>query len=294
MINPFAEKYVSDTRDAELIEMSIQGDKSALDELIHRHQAWIYNIAVRMVWHPQDAEDVTQEILIKAITRLASFKGNSSFRTWLYRIVINHVIDMKRRKSEKLFVSFDQYGKGIDNTPDLEFADPAGLSTDMDILVEETKIGCITGMLLCLDRKSRVVFILGAIFGVNDAIGSELLNITKENFRQKLSRSRKKITNFMNERCSLFKEGNSCKCMRKVKALIENGEIDPDNLHFSGHTVKRVRDIAEVKLGQFDTFFEDNCRKLYLDDPFFESPDFVETLNDIVENSTFRNIMNLK
>ena len=113
MINPFTEKYISDTRDSELIEMSLQGDKNALEELIHRHQAWIYNIALRMVWHPQDAEDVTQEILIKAVTRLASFKGSSSFRTWLYRIVVNHVIDMKRTKKEIQHKSFRHYGDDL-------------------------------------------------------------------------------------------------------------------------------------------------------------------------------------
>ena len=51
-----------------------------------RHQPWIYNIAARMLYHPQDAEDATQEILVKALTALASFEGRSSFRTWLYRI----------------------------------------------------------------------------------------------------------------------------------------------------------------------------------------------------------------
>ena len=69
--------------------------------LIQRHQAWIYNIAVRMLYHPQDAEDATQEILIKALTRLSSFEGRSSFRTWLYRIVINHVLNMKRGRVEQ-------------------------------------------------------------------------------------------------------------------------------------------------------------------------------------------------
>jgi len=293
MINPFTEKYISDTRDSELIEMSLQGDKNALEELIHRHQAWIYNIALRMVWHPQDAEDVTQEILIKAVTRLASFKGSSSFRTWLYRIVVNHVIDMKRTKKEIQHKSFRHYGDDIDAAPDLEIPDPARLPVDINIIVEETRIGCITGMLLCLERKSRIVFTLGAIFGVSDEIGSELLNITRENFRQKLSRSRKKIMNFMNDRCSLFKKDNSCNCLRKTKALIDLGVVQPDNLLFSSGIVKRVKDIAEVKLRQFDDFFEENCRSIYLSDPFFESPDFAEILNDIVERKKFKNIMNL-
>ena len=68
--------------------------------LVLRHQAWIYNIAIRMVFQPQDAEEVTQEVLVKVITKLSTFKGESKFRTWLYRIAANHVLNMKRRSAE--------------------------------------------------------------------------------------------------------------------------------------------------------------------------------------------------
>jgi RNA polymerase sigma factor (sigma-70 family) len=57
--------------------------------LIARHQAWIYNIVLRMVYNPYDAEDATQEILIKLLNSLSTFEGRSQFRTWLYRIVVN-------------------------------------------------------------------------------------------------------------------------------------------------------------------------------------------------------------
>lgn len=53
-----------------------------------------------------DAEDITQDALVKVITNLAQFKGTSSFRTWLYRIVINHFLDVKRRKIEDVYVNF--------------------------------------------------------------------------------------------------------------------------------------------------------------------------------------------
>ncbi len=74
MHNPFAEN-VDESTDSELIEQSKNGSKSAVEKLILRHQAWIYNIAIRMVFHPQDAEEFTQKVLIKSITRLSSFNG---------------------------------------------------------------------------------------------------------------------------------------------------------------------------------------------------------------------------
>ncbi len=97
--NPLADNS-SDHEDQSLVLRARSGDRQALEDLVHRHQAWIYNIAVRMLHHPQDAEDATQEILIKVLTRLASFDGRSSFRTWLYRIVVNHVLNMKRGRVE--------------------------------------------------------------------------------------------------------------------------------------------------------------------------------------------------
>ncbi len=126
------------------------GDRNALEDLVQRHQAWIYNIAIRMLHHPQDAEDITQEILIKVLTRLSSFEGRSSFRTWLYRIVVNHVLNMKRGRVEVQHASVDfaSYGAALDNTPDLELADLKVTSAEADLLVTEEMLSCTSGMLL--------------------------------------------------------------------------------------------------------------------------------------------------
>ncbi|PYM81730.1 MAG: hypothetical protein DME09_16230 [Candidatus Rokuibacteriota bacterium] len=94
--NPLAESLAGDPEDRALVLRPRPGDRDALEELVRRHQAWIYNIAVRMLYHPQDAEDATQEILIKALTALSSFQGRRSFRTWRYRIVVNDVLNAKR------------------------------------------------------------------------------------------------------------------------------------------------------------------------------------------------------
>src|SRR5712691_12302777 len=98
--NPFADNASTDLEDRALVARARAGDRAALEELVRHHQGWIYNIAVRMLYHPQDAEDATQEILLKALTRLSSFAGRRRFRTWLYRIVVNHVLNMKRGRVE--------------------------------------------------------------------------------------------------------------------------------------------------------------------------------------------------
>jgi RNA polymerase sigma factor (sigma-70 family) len=101
IVNPFIEKKSTDQKDEQLIEEALLGNKKSLEDLIYRHQAWIYNIALRMVFYPQEAEDITQEVLIKIITKLSTFRKESSFRTWAYRIVINQVLNMKKSLGEK-------------------------------------------------------------------------------------------------------------------------------------------------------------------------------------------------
>src|SRR5215475_5149390 len=139
MHNPFTEVVGSDAEDVSLVERAINGDRRALEELVLRHQAWIYNIAVRMVFHPHDTEEVTQEVLVKVITKLSTFKGESKFRTWLYRIAANHVLNMKRRSAETKVKTFAAYGAAIRNTPDLDLPDPKSVPVDLPILVEEAK-----------------------------------------------------------------------------------------------------------------------------------------------------------
>ena len=123
VFNPFAEVADADSSDDELVAEAQHGNRVALEKLILRHQAWIYNIAIRMVFHPQDAEEVTQEVLVKVITKLSTFNGESKFRTWLYRIAANHVLNMKRRSAETKVTTFADYGTAIDRTPDLDLPD---------------------------------------------------------------------------------------------------------------------------------------------------------------------------
>src|SRR5260370_24647533 len=103
--------------------------------------------------HAQDAEGATQEILIKALPRLSSFEGRSSFRTRLYRIVVNHVLNMKRGRVEPGSMDFASYGAAIDDTPELELADPKGASADTDLLVTKPMSPVLPGFVLCLPPR---------------------------------------------------------------------------------------------------------------------------------------------
>jgi len=291
MINPFVDDPQRESTDEALVAKALKGNRRDLEELVKRHQHWIYNISLRMVFNPQDAEDVTQEVLVKIITKLSTFKGKSSFRTWIYRIVANHVINMKRKNAEKHFVSFTDYGRGIRNTPDLDLPDRKTMPVDQSIIVEETRLHCMIAMLICLKRKQRLTFILGEIFSVTDAVGSEILEISKASYRQRLSRARKQVYEFMKEICGLVKIDNHCHCDRKTGALLDNGSINPSALLFNRDQLSEVKAVSKTKCRRLDNLLDSRCRSLFRDHPFQKSPDFVEELQEILHSTEFRDIL---
>src|SRR6266481_6202075 len=285
--NPLADNS-ADHEDQRLVRRARSGDRQALEDLVQRHQAWIYNIAVRMLYHPQDAEDATQEIIIKVLTRLSSFEGRSRFRTWLYRIVVNHVLNMKRGRVEQAHVSTDfaSYAAALDETPDLELADPNGTAADTDLLVTEAMISCTTGMLLCLDRAQRVTFILGAIFGVSDTVAAEVLGISPDNFRQRLARARRDLRNFMNDKCGLINQENPCRCAKKTRGFIQAGYVDPENLLFVRERIGEVRE-AVPKVHEALSTLDEKCAEIFRGHPFYKAPDLAPMLRRLVARTQF-------
>jgi len=282
--SPLTDITHTDPEDCLLVARARAGESEALEELVRRHQGWIYNIAVRMLYHPQDAQDATQEILIRALTHLSSFEGRSTFRTWLYRIVVRHVLNTKRGRREPAVLTFSCYGHGLDNTPDLDPPDDRSAPPDVRLLVDEARITCTTGMLLCLDRGQRLVYILGEIFAVSDAVGAELLEIRRDNFRQRLARARRDLHSFMNDKCGLVNPANPCRCARKTRGFIQAGHVDPRSLLFARERVQQVREVVPRAHAALMTL-DDRCAATYREHPFHESPDFVQALRQIIASS---------
>ncbi|TWU27526.1 RNA polymerase sigma factor [Bythopirellula polymerisocia] len=283
MHNPFSEATDDDSDDLELVCQANSGDRDSLERLVLRHQAWIYNIAVRMVFDPQDAEEVTQEVLIKAVTRLSTFRGDSKFRTWLYRITANHILNMKRRGAEATPYTFSTYADAINGTPDLDLPDPKSVPVDVPLLVEETKVACTTGMLLCLDRRQRLIFTLGEIIGASDTVGGEVMDMTADNFRQCLARARRDLYQFMNHQCGLVNASNPCRCPKKTKGFIDAGHVDPHRLLFAAPYVQRIRDAAVGTIREIDDVADRSFAAIYRDHPFLEPTEQAQWLRRILD-----------
>jgi RNA polymerase sigma factor (sigma-70 family) len=292
MNNPFREVMAEDHEELVLIGKSLAGDLSALEALVLRHQAWIYNIAVRMVIDPFAAEDITQEVLIKIITKLSSFDPEkSAFRTWVYRIVVNHIINARKSRKEGLVSSllkvkdFDEYAARI---PEGKRSHHPG----SDSITEETKITCVHCILLSLTRRERMVFVLGVIFGVGHVVGGEICGVSRDNFRKILSRGRNKVFLFFRKNCSLINEVNPCRCEYHVQPMLKFKLIDPDDLLVQRENHGTIRDIITGTVRGIEESY-DEFVSLFRDQPFLKSPDMIQWLRDLVERKEIKAIMQI-
>ena len=228
---------------SELIAQATAGDKAALETVLAGVQDLVFNLSLRMLGTFHDAEDASQDILLKVMTHLSSFKGESAFTTWVFRIAVNHLKDYKKHMFARLPLSFEFYGDDIrsgkvQDVPDLT------QNVEKAILAEELKLSCTNVMLQCLDSESRCIFILGTMFRLDSRIAGEILGITPEAYRQRLSRVRKKMADFLSEYCGEYGKG-TCHCASRVNYAIQNHRISPDRLDF---TAAKPSDIAvEVK-----------------------------------------------
>ncbi|WP_230458016.1 RNA polymerase sigma factor [Leptospira santarosai] len=264
---------MNNSLDLKFIRRAIEGDRLALEKLLERHQGWIYNFCRSMMLNPLDAEDATQEVLIKIALNLSKYDERiASFPTWVKKITTNHVLNMKKKKMEEVIENFEWYGNGLDSVPFQEMSSEERSQPETRLLIEESKVGCIMGMLLCLNKEQRIVLILGEIMGLPDRIGAEILDITKVSFRQKLARARRDLYNFMDQKCGLINQNNPCRCHRKTKGFIEAGWVNPKQIQFSGTRLKKIKEAAPGKSKIFDEFCQAGYTDLLRMNPYFETP----------------------
>jgi DNA-directed RNA polymerase specialized sigma24 family protein len=200
---------------------------------------------------------------------------------------------MRRRGGETKPYTFSTYADAINKTPDLDLPDPKSVPVDVPLLVEETKVACTTGMLLCLDRRQRLIFTLGEIIGASDTVGGEVLDMTADNFRQCLARARRDLYQFMNHQCGLVNASNPCRCPKKTKGFIDAGHVDPHRLLFAAPYAQRIRDAAVGTTRDIDEIADRSFAAIYRDHPFLESSEQAGWLRRIFDRPEVRAALDL-
>ena len=224
----------------DLVLRAQDGDRGSLETIVIWIQDKVYGLALRMLWHPEDARDAAQEILIRIVTRLGSFRGESAFLTWVYQVAVNHLLSVRASRLEEQRLTFDLFAKDLDEG--LSEGPPAADgSVDQALLLEEVKVGCTLGMLSCLDRPHRLAYILGEILEMDGPEAARILEIDQATYRKRLSRARADIVAFMKAKCGLVSPDRPCRCSRRVRHAIDRGRVDRRHLLFASDADKAQR-----------------------------------------------------
>ncbi len=228
-----------------LIDKATAGDGKSLETLILGVQDLVFNLSLRMLGTFADAEDASQDILLKVITHLSTFKKESAFSTWVFRIAVNHLKNYKKHMFAHHPLSFEFYGDDIQNgnindVPDLT------QNVEKNILAEELKMSCTNVMLQCLDMESRCIFVLGTMFKLDSRIAGDILDMSPEAYRQRLSRIRRKMADFLSKYCGEYGSGK-CKCADRINYAIQNHRIDPSRLDYTAAAHIPYQTMLDVK-----------------------------------------------
>ena len=271
-----------------LVDKATAGDKKALETLVAGVQDLVFNLSLRMLGTFADAEDATQDILLKMITHLFSFRGDSSFTTWVFSIAANHLKNYKKHMFAHYPLSFEFYGDDIENgkiqdVPDLT------QNVEKDILEEELKMSCTNVMLQCLDVESRCIFILGTMFKIDSRIAGDILGMSPETYRKRLSRIRKKMADFLGQYCGEYGRGK-CKCRERINYAIQNHRINPLQLDFMTTTEIPVQTMIDVKNAMED--IDDLSQDFSFCKPY-QSPERTKHLiQEFLDSTQFSTIQN--
>lgn len=220
--------------DRHLVARAVGGDTAALEEVVTSLRDPLYRLALRMVWRPADAEDATQEILIRVITRLASWRGEAALLTWAYRIGVNYLLNLRRQTPpEAANISFDEFRDGL--ADGLAAADYDG--PEAELLVHEIRLTCTQALLQCLSRSERVAYVLGDIFELPSDEAAWICDVTPAAYRKRLERVRQRIRAFMNSTCGLVNPNAFCRCARRIEKAKSLNRLDPERPVLTAHPI---------------------------------------------------------
>lgn len=270
---------------AELVDKAVAGDKASLELLLTGVQDLVFNLSLRMLGTIPDAEDASQEILLKIMTHLSTFRKESAFTTWVFRIAANHLRNYKKNMFSKYPLSFEFYGADIASGREKDVPDLTG-GVDQAILAQELKLACTNVMLQCLDAESRCIFILGTMFHVDSRIAGDILDMSPEAYRKRLSRIRSEVGAFLKEYCG--HSGGTCSCAKRVNYAIASHRIDPDCLSYSS---LKQQDLMENFVSKMDEI--DNLSLIFSSFPTYRATDKArQFLDDFLKSDRFAFVQN--
>jgi RNA polymerase sigma factor (sigma-70 family) len=222
-----------------LARRAADGDGEAVTEVLRQLQAPMYRLALRFLGHPHDAEDATQEVLVRIVTHLSTFEGRSKFSTWAYTVAVRALLRTRKRAVESSVRGAEAFARFLD--AGMGETDTTADEAEYRLLCEETRVSCTYGMLLCLSRDQRAAYLLADVLDVTDVVGADIVGCSPAAFRQRLSRARRTLRYVIDNRCGVVDPANPCRCGRQLASSEAAGILDRHRLVLATHPREEVR-----------------------------------------------------
>ena len=181
--------------DSTLVRRCQRGDSEAMSCLIVKYQDRVYNTILKICQNHDDAAELTQDTFVKVLENISSFRGKSSFYTWLFRVAVNHTLNYCKRRFKLLPVSLDaendQFEEGKGKLAAV-LADPNGVDPAM-VAQQKELSQIVVNLIGQLQQEYRVVLVLRDIEQMSYAKIAEVLQIETGTVKSRLSRARTKL-----------------------------------------------------------------------------------------------------
>jgi RNA polymerase sigma-70 factor (ECF subfamily) len=177
--------------DLDLIRRARLEDTSAYEELVRRYYSKIYGLVYGMLSNREDAEDVTQDVFVKAWKALGNFREQSGFYTWIYRIAVNRTINYRKRRNRRRTVDFEDFDPDIKQAESYkEFSSKGSVLRKMNLSEFQKKMN---EALMTLSDKHRAAVIMHDVQGMSHAEIAKVLGCSEGTARSRLFYARKQL-----------------------------------------------------------------------------------------------------
>lgn len=245
-----------------LRDRAVAGDARALGDLFAQLERPVFRLALRMLGDPRDAEDASQDILVKVATHLGTFEGRSRLTTWVHAIAARHLLSLRKSRAEQRAREEEGFAEWL--RQGLAFGEGASGPEDQ-VLVREIRMACSQGMLLVLSREERLALVLVDLIGFDGAEAASIVSVPPATLRKRLSRARERLGTFLRSNCGVVNPEAACTCARQVPAKRALG-LSRERLRFeplaSGEAARALHELRGVA----------TLRALYLRDPIERAP----------------------
>ena len=234
-------------------------------DLYRAHYREVFRLALGLAGNAADAEEIAQEAFVKAFRAFADFRGEASFRTWIYRIALNVTRDRLKERARFPAQALEEMGYVLEEIID---PDPAS-DPETGLLARQARVKCLHSLTECLRAQERRVFCLAVTLGLPHRRVAEILECSVAAVKTTLHRARKRWFGYMEDRCELLNPANPCSCRQWVRFGLAQGWISKQDVP-AGAAPVAARTRAEVgKLKALREIYQELHREM-ADEAFAE------------------------